>query len=209
VAAQVGGVDPILCVNKIDLADTPPEALDIYRGLGVPVVLTSCETGEGIEALRDALRGKVAVFAGHSGVGKSTLLNALDPNLEVLTQPVGESTDRGKHTTTAARLYKLAGNIHVVDTPGIRSLGLWKVAPHELTWYFPDIAEAAQNCKFNDCTHLHEPDCAVRAAVENGGLPESRYASYVRIFESLSADDNITPGRLASSWQHGTRTDGG
>lgn len=201
IAAEIGGVTPVLCVNKMDLVDAEPPELAAYRALGIPVFCTSCETGEGMGAFREALQGKFSVVAGHSGVGKSTLLHALDAELQVITQPISESTNRGRHTTTNARLYRLEGGIDIIDTPGIRALGLWQVAPEELTGFFPDLAEAAERCKFRDCTHVHEPDCGVLAAVQDGTLQPERYESYLRIRASLESDTGMTPGRMTAKYQ--------
>ena len=185
VAAQVCAIEAVLCVNKMDLSSTEPEALDSYRGLGVRVFCVSCRTGAGIEALRDALRGNTGVLSGHSGVGKTSLLNALDPGLRLITQEVSEVTGKGRHTTAAGRLYELAGNIRIIDTPGIRALGLWNVGPDEMTFFFPDLAGQAAGCRFRDCSHTHEPHCAVRIAVEKGHISRFRYESFLRIRSSL------------------------
>lgn len=188
IAAQLGGVTPLLCVNKMDLVTEAPAEVGIYRELDIVICYTSCVTGQGIDGLRDALRGKTSVFAGHSGVGKSSLLNTMDPHLRVLTREVSEATRRGRHATTNARLYELAGDIHVIDTPGIRTLGLWDVSPEEVALYFPEIAELTAGCKFRNCTHVHEPDCAVRAGVETAVLSRARYDSYRRIRSCLESD---------------------
>ncbi len=188
IAAQMGGVEPVLCVNKMDLVDREPEQLSLYRELGLTVCLTSCNIGQGINTLRDVLIAKTSVFAGHSGVGKSSILNALDTGLRVFTREISEATQRGKHATTAARLYELAGNIRVIDTPGIRTLGLWNVTPEEVALYFPDIAEHGVRCRFRNCTHVHEPGCAVLDAIESGSLAQARYASYRRIRENLESE---------------------
>lgn len=201
IAAEVGGVEPILCVNKMDLVDAPPPELDLYRDLGVHIVLTSCENNTGLDDLRDTLRGKLSVLSGHSGVGKSTLLNRLDPNLRIKTNTTSESTGKGRHTTTGARLYELGDDIRIIDTPGIRALGLWSISPEEVAYYFPEIADASEGCKFRDCTHIHEPQCGVRAAVESGDVPALRFDSYLRIRASLESEDGLTPGRIATSWQ--------
>jgi len=185
IAAGVGGVTPVLVVNKMDLASKEPRELESYRDLDVTVVCTSCETGAGIENLRSVLEGKLSVFAGQSGVGKSSLLNVLDPALELPTCAVSNSNEKGRHTTTSARLYSLRDGIRVIDTPGIRQLGLWGVSPETLGFYFPEMADVAVDCKFRNCTHVHEPDCAVREAVEAGTIPSLRYDSYLRIRESL------------------------
>jgi len=198
IAAQVGGVTPILCVNKMDLVDEPPEELALYRDLGVATFCFSCATGEGIDPVRDALRGKLSVLSGHSGVGKSSLLNAIDPHLQVYTQDVSDATNKGKHTTTAARLYVLDGDIRIIDTPGIRALGLWAISSEEVAHYFPEIAEHATGCRFSNCTHTHEPQCAVQDAVDAGEIPALRFASYLRIRASLESDRGITPGRMGA-----------
>ncbi|MBI1319790.1 MAG: ribosome small subunit-dependent GTPase A [Candidatus Hydrogenedens sp.] len=205
IAAQTGGIEPLLCINKMDLVEEPPAEVALYKDLGVQVFLTSCETRAGLDALLAALRGKTAVLSGHSGVGKSSLLNALDPDLRLHTQPISDHSRRGQHTTTLSRLYELRDGIRIIDTPGIRALGLWQVSPEEVAYYFPDIAEVSAACRFRDCTHTHEPECAVRAAVEAGTLHRGRYDSYLRIRASLESDTGTTPGRMASNWQAGVK----
>lgn len=188
IAAQLGGVETVLNLNKMDLAEAEPPKLDDYRRLGVPVVCTSCETGTGIEHLRRTLEGKTSVVSGQSGVGKSSLLNALAPELSLATQEVSAATDKGRHTTTSSRLYDLPGGIRIIDTPGVRELGLWGVAPDDLDVYFPDIAAFAPQCKFRDCTHTHEPQCAVREALKAGSISQLRFVSYLRIRASLEEE---------------------
>jgi len=187
ILADAGDVSPILCINKMDLVDEPPAETENYRALGVPVFEMSCETGEGIDAIRDALAGKSGVLAGHSGVGKSSLINAMDSEFELLTQDISDSSNKGRHTTTTARRYELAGDTILIDTPGVREVGLWKIDPEELALYFTEIVDASVGCGFRDCTHTHEPKCAVRASVETGDIAQARYDSYVRIRESLQA----------------------
>lgn len=191
IAAEVGGVTPIICVNKMDLLEggEPPELKD-YEALGFQVVRTSCETGAGLEALRVALAGKLSILSGHSGVGKSSLLNALDQDLEVHTQEVSGVSHRGRHTTTASRLYELERGIRIIDTPGIRALGVWGVSPEEVAWFFPDLAELGVGCHFRNCSHTHEPGCAVTAALEGGQLTPWRYDSYIRIRQSMEAEQD-------------------
>lgn len=198
IAAQLGGVEPVLVLNKMDLVEEEPEAVQGYRELGIRVIPTSCVTGAGIEELRETLGGKLSVLAGHSGVGKSSMMMALDPMLDLQTQEIS-NMDRGRHTTTAARLYLLKGDIQIIDTPGIRALNLWGVSPEEVDFYFPEIAEAAQHCQFRNCTHTHEPKCGVKEAMERGELPKPRYLSYLRIRASLASEKNITPGRMGAS----------
>jgi len=185
ILADAGGVAPILCLNKMDLVDAPPPEIENYRALGVPVYEMSCKTGEGIAPLREALAGKCGVLAGHSGVGKSSLINALDPDFELDTQDVSDATNKGRHTTTTARRYELAGGIALIDTPGVREVGLWRIEAAELDLYFPEIAETSAGCAFRDCTHTHEPNCAVLEAVESAAIARTRYDSYVRIRASL------------------------
>ena len=186
VAAEIGGVEPILCINKMDLVEEEPSSVSVYRDIDLNVIATSCETGQGIGELRDALRGKLSVLAGHSGVGKSSLLNALDPELEIDTQEVSNYNEKGRHTTSTSRLYHLENDkIHIIDTPGIRQLGLWGVSHEELSYYFPELEVLALECKFRNCTHIHEPHCAVLEAIEEGEIPMRRYNSYLRIMEDL------------------------
>ena len=185
IAAEVGGVKPLLVVNKMDLVSEEPSEIAQYRELGLAVLNVSCVDGTGIDALRDALRGTLSVVAGHSGVGKSSLITALDPAVSIATQEVSISTNKGRHTTTAARLYTLQGGIRIIDTPGARTLGLWGVTPEELAYYFPEMEALASGCRFRNCTHIHEPHCAVLEAVADETIPKARYASYRRIRESL------------------------
>ena len=178
IAAARGGVQPILCINKIDLCSDTAIA-NPWREMGVPVVLCSTKTGEGIGDVRDLLAGSLAVLAGHSGVGKSSLLNALADELHARTGAVSESTGKGRQTTTSARLYELRNGARIIDTPGIRELGLGRVSLAELRSAFGDFT--AFSCRFRDCTHRAEPDCGVRAALDSGAIAKARYGSYLRI----------------------------
>ncbi len=187
IAADMGGIAPVIVMNKTDLREQRPDQIRVYEDLDLPVLHTSCVTGEGIEHLRQQLRGAVSVVAGQSGVGKSSLINALDPDLEIVTQEVSDFNEKGRHTTSVSRLYHLAGGIDIIDTPGIRQLGLWDLLPEEVALYFPDIAGFALDCKFSDCSHIHEPACAVREALESGALAQVRYDSYRRIRDSLES----------------------
>jgi len=183
VVAEVNTLPAIICANKTDLV-TPLAARDLfelYRGLGYKVVYTSAATGQGVEELRHLLQDKVSVLSGPSGVGKSSLLNALQPGLGLQARAVSEATFKGRHTTVYSELLPLAGGGYVADTPGIRSLGLWDVEPEELDGYFVEIKPLVGSCEFGDCTHLSEPGCAVRQAVENGQIAPSRYDSYRRL----------------------------
>lgn len=179
--------EPILCVNKIDLLDGGEEleALRPYFDLGITVVKVSASTREGLGALSEALAGKICVFTGHSGVGKSSLLNALDPRLDLATGSVSTANDKGRHTTTSAAMYDLPNGAIVIDTPGIREWGLYEVSAADVRRYFHEFD--AFPCAFSDCTHTCEPDCAVKAAVEAGAIPAARYRGYLRIISSVGA----------------------
>lgn len=182
-----GGVAPLVVVNKIDLVrgDAAMQALAAmlapYGELGVPVLRCAALAGEGIDALRTAIAGKTCVFVGHSGVGKSALLNALDPAGQRRTGQVSDHHGRGRHTTTSSRLWQLDDRTRVIDTPGVRAFGLGELDPALVRSGFVDLAAFAGACRFRDCSHRDEPDCGVRAAVAAGALPAARYRSYLRI----------------------------
>ncbi len=184
IIAERGELEPVLVVNKIDLAAPDEQVLTDFRALEVETVLCSAATGEGLDHLRGVLAGKRSVFAGASGVGKTTLINALVPGANAATRTVRQKDSRGRHTTSTAGVYDLPAGGILVDTPGIRQLGI-DLQAAELPWYFPEFEDAARQCKFNDCTHTHEPDCAVVAAVEAGQIKPRRYEGYLRIFETL------------------------
>ncbi len=183
VAAARGGVQPILCVTKVDLAaDT--SAAEVYREAGVPVVRCSVQVdegtdGTGIDELRGLLAGSLAVFAGHSGVGKSSLLNALAREARARTGGVSEETGKGTHTTTSSWLYTLKNGARIIDTPGIRVFDPGTVTADQLSAAFPEFAE--YGCRFRDCKHREEPGCGIRGAVDDGSIPKGRYMSYLKI----------------------------
>lgn len=181
-----GHVSPLLCVNKVDLLDAAEQAqldatLQPYVDQGVPVLRCSASSGAGMLELREALRGRTCVFVGHSGVGKSSLLNALDPDGARSTGAVREHDGRGRHTTSASSLRQLAEGTRVIDTPGIRAFGLAALTRSELGAAFPELLRLAERCRFSDCSHAHEPDCAVRAAVASGSVGAARFAEYLRL----------------------------
>lgn len=184
IIAERGELHSILALNKIDLGRPDEGVLADFEALGVEIFFCSAATGEGVESLLRALGGKRTVLAGASGVGKSTLINAMVPSARAVTRSVREKDKRGRHTTSASVVYDLADGGWLIDTPGIRELGM-KLRSDELPWYFPEIEAAAPSCRFNNCTHTHEPDCAVRDAVAGGVIPRRRYDSYLRLLESL------------------------
>lgn len=187
VMALSGGVDPVVCINKIDLDPEyrVQEVVQIYRQLGYRVVLTSAKSGAGVGELQGVLQERVSVFVGYSGVGKSSLLNRINPQLSIKTQELMERHDRGRHTTAAVRLYRLPQGGYAADTPGIKELQMWGVTRDILAEYFEEMVPLLGTCHFRNCTHLHEPGCAIRAAVAQGGIASLRYESYQRLMESL------------------------
>jgi ribosome biogenesis GTPase / thiamine phosphate phosphatase len=189
VSGHRGGVEPIVFANKCDLGADPAteERLADYERIGYRVLRGSAASGEGIAALADALAGRTSVFAGQSGVGKSSLLNALDPSLRRRVGDISSKHDRGAHTTNSAILATLARGGRVIDTPGIRELDLYDIPSAELGHYYPDFRGPARECSFATCTHTSEEHCAVRNAVEAGTIHTDRYESYVRAFVDLVA----------------------
>ena len=190
VAAIAGdqNVPVYLCVNKCDL-DPAHDLVRIYEHAGFPVICTSAETGEGVEALRALLARKLTAFTGNSGVGKSSILNRLAPELNLETGAVSEKLGRGRHTTRHVELYRLGENTYVADTPGFSSFDtdqMELILKENLQYAFPDFGVYLGKCRFDDCSHRKEPDCAVRAAVEAGDIEASRYDSYLRLYEKSS-----------------------
>jgi len=183
VIAEKQRIEALIVANKVDLV-TPRQAKDIfglYEELGYPVLYTSARTGVGVDALRDGLKDKISALAGPSGVGKSSLLNVIQPDLGLHVRAVSEATSKGRHTTQVRELFPLDGGGYVADMPGIRSLALWDTEPEELDAYFVEIRDLVSECQFSDCTHTHEPGCAVRKAVQEGNVAPERYASYLRL----------------------------
>ena len=178
-------VPVLLCINKCDLADGRRLA-EIYRHAGYPVFRTSAETGEGVAALGEAIRGKVVAFTGNSGVGKSSILNCLDPGFRIRVGEVSDKLGRGRHTTRHVELYRLHDGTYVADTPGFSSFDTERmelVLKENLQYAFPDFAPFLGQCQFHDCAHIAEPGCRVRQALADGDLEPTRYASYVRLYE--------------------------
>jgi len=189
VAAEKAEIPEIrICVNKVDLVADRAEVLNkfgVYERIGYPLLLVSAKTGEGLDALREALAGKISVFTGPSGVGKTSLLNAIEPDLGRRVSEVSRATTKGRHTTRYSELVPLASGGYIADTPGIRSISPWDVEPDELDGYYIEIAPHVAGCRFQDCTHAHEPGCAVRAAVARGEISPERYDSYLRLRDEL------------------------
>ena len=190
VAAIAGdqNVDVYLCVNKCDL-DPAYDLVRIYEHAGFPVICTSAETGEGVAELRALLEGKLTAFTGNSGVGKSSILNRLAPELKLETGEVSEKLGRGRHTTRHVELYRLGEDTYVADTPGFSSFDtdqMELILKENLQYAFPDFGSFIGKCRFDDCSHRKEPDCAVRAAVEAGEIEKSRYESYLKLYEKSS-----------------------
>lgn len=185
VGAELQHIPAIVCANKTDLVDRDEarKLFGVYEEIGYRVLYTSAATGEGVDDLRDALRGKISALMGPSGVGKTSLLNAMQPGLGLRVRQVSRATCKGRHTTVVPQLVPLNVGGWVADTPGIRALALFDLDPEEIDGYFPDIAPLVAHCRFSDCTHTVEPECAVKEAVEAGKVSQHRYESYVRLRE--------------------------
>lgn len=204
--AEAYAVPAILLINKIDLLDTAEDrklldaVLYLYRSIGYEALAVSAETGEGLDALRALLRGKTTLFSGNSGVGKTTLINALVPGLDLRTADISAAHDTGMHTTTFSELFHLppvdANDTDpgaIIDTPGVRGFGTIDFDRYETAHYFRDLFEVSKDCRFGNCTHTHEPGCAVREAVDDHRIAESRYASYLSILEDTADDKYRKP----------------
>lgn len=188
VTCEVYGVPVTILLNKGDLyrqeaPETVENFINIYTKAGYNVVETSAKTGEGIEELRKICDGKVCLFSGESGVGKSSLIKALDPTLDPKIGKISVAHLQGKHTTSLYEMYELASGGAVIDTPGLRGFGLVNLEKEEIARYFPEMLRAAEGCRFTPCTHTHEPGCAVKEAVENGEISAERYSSYLGMIE--------------------------
>lgn len=193
VAAEKAEIPSIcICVNKIDLvADRVASVQEIfaeYERIGYPVHYVSARTGQGVRALHDMLVGKISVFTGPSGVGKTSLLNAIEPDLGRRVAAISQATTKGRHTTRYSEMVPLADGGYIADTPGIRAISPWDVEPHELDGYYIEIAPHVAHCKFPDCTHTHEPGCGVLAALKRGDISAARYDSYLRLRDMLEEE---------------------
>jgi ribosome biogenesis GTPase len=193
VACETLEVEPLIVLNKIDLLDPPARKvvdgmMAIYRHIGYRVLEVSSQTREGMEAFEQALADRISIFAGQSGVGKSSLLNALLPpsDKQILVNQVSDVSGLGQHTTTAARLYHFQHGGDVIDSPGVREFGLWHLDPEQITQAYVEFRDYLGGCKFRDCRHDTDPGCAIRAAVEKGDIAKERFDNYHRILESMA-----------------------
>jgi len=188
IAAEKASIPSIcICANKVDLIgeEAARVLFATYEKIGYPIIYASAQQNVGIETLRERLHDKISVFTGPSGVGKSSLLNAIEPGLARAVKSVSLATTKGRHTTVNSELIPVIGGGYVADTPGIRSLGLWDIEPGELDAYFVEIHPHVVECRFSDCTHVDEPGCGVRSAVERGEISPERYESYLRLRAEL------------------------
>ena len=188
VTCELYGIPATIVLSKTDLykeiaADEIAHFRSIYEAAGYPVIETSVKTGEGIDAIREACQGRVNLFSGESGVGKSSLIKALDPSLDPKIGAISTAHLQGKHTTSLYEMYPLASGGYVIDSPGIRGFGLVDVEKEEIAKYFPEMLRASAACRFTPCTHTHEPGCAVKAAVDEGLISPERYNSYLGMLE--------------------------
>ena len=181
VIAEKQQVPAVIVANKIDLVKRPAEIFGLYQPLGYPVIYTSTLTGEGVDELKTQLMGKISAMAGPSGVGKSSLLNVIQPGLGLAVNEISVAQDKGKHTTVVRQLFALEGGGYLADTPGWKSLALWDTEPEEIDAYFPELAPLVAGCQFSDCSHQHEPGCAVLGALKAGTIDPERYDSYLRL----------------------------
>jgi ribosome biogenesis GTPase len=208
VTAEAYMIPVVIVFNKVDDLDDDglgllAEYLEIYEQAGYRNLVTSALTGRGVDAVVALLRGRVTLVAGHSGVGKSTLINTIDPDLQLRTLEISEASGKGQHTTTYAEMFEVhlpatdaeldAGASFIIDTPGIKGFGLVDMEEQDIGDQFPEIFERKAHCRFNNCLHKEEPGCAVRQAVEEGGIAPSRYASYL---DMLAGVDDDSPYRL-------------
>jgi len=189
VLVEFNHIEPLICITKMDLTDHEERNkiigyADQYRAAGYGVILTSSETEAGIELLNPHIESKISVFAGQSGVGKSSLLNVLRPDLDLKTNDISSHLGRGKHTTRHVELIKV-GNGLIADTPGFSSLEFTNIEVEDLTYCFPEIQKASENCKFRGCQHLTEPKCGVKSAVESGDIPSYRYQHYMDFLQEI------------------------
>lgn len=195
IVAEAGDIEPIILVNKIDLLDDKEKDrlfsdTKVYNDIGYQIFYISALNKIGIDKVIDVIKGKMSALIGHSGTGKTTLLNAIQPGLVLKTGEVGKKTRKGRHTTTSTKLYELDFGGYVVDTPGIREVGLWDVWQSELEQYFREMKPYISKCRFYNCQHITEPGCVIKEAVNQGKISRSRYDSYVKLRQGKARDDS-------------------
>ena len=183
IVAEEADTPATIIFNKVDLVgiQMAKDKYGHYEAIGYPVLFTSIVTGQGVDQLHEILVGKISVLAGPSGVGKSSLLNAIQPGLGLAVRDISKATKKGRHTTVVREMFPLKEGGYVADTPGLKALALWDIEPEEVDGYFPEIRDLVAECQFSNCMHLHEPGCAVKAAVERGQIHPERYESYIRL----------------------------
>ncbi|MEQ8927685.1 MAG: ribosome small subunit-dependent GTPase A [Fulvivirga sp.] len=188
VSAEAFRIPQIIVFNKSDLLNDEEQKklekyIAIYKNISVTCLVCSAEKNEGIEPIKKILKGNKTLISGHSGVGKSTLINRIDPALKLKTSEVSDFAEKGVHTTTFAEMFPLDNDTFIIDTPGIKELGLIDIEEEEISDYFPEMRDLIGECKFHNCKHIHEPGCAIQEAVDNGEIAESRYKSYLSMIE--------------------------
>jgi ribosome biogenesis GTPase len=181
VVTEKQSIPAVIVANKIDLVENAKEIFSIYESIGYRVIYTSAKTGAGLDALKAQLQNKISALAGPSGVGKSSLLNEIQPGLGIAVNEISFAMKKGRHTTVTRQLFALDGGGYVADTPGWKSLALWDTEAVEMDAYFPELRDLVPHCQFSDCSHVHEPGCAVLAAVKSGKVRAERYDSYLRL----------------------------
>lgn len=196
VSADSFGIGCTVVLNKVDMLEGEDREIanwlaDMYRSIGYNALLTSTVTGEGLEELKSLMQGRVTLLAGHSGVGKSSLVNVLFPGMDLRTQEVSTFANKGKHTTTFAEMFPLDHDTYIIDSPGIKELGIAEIEDHELAHFFPEMRAMLGQCKFYNCKHLQEPGCAIRDAAEKNKISQTRYQSYL----SMMSEDEIRERR--------------
>jgi len=194
-SAEAYRIPVVLVFNKIDRYDADQlqkmgELISIYQKIGYRCIPTSATKNIGIEELKSIMKNKISVFNGHSGVGKSTIINSIQPDLNLSTREISDYHETGKHTTTFSELFELDFGAYIIDTPGIKAFGMLEMEPWEISHYFPEIFRISENCQYNNCSHTHEPGCAVKEAYEKGEIAESRFISYLGLLE---ADQKYRP----------------
>ena len=199
--AEAYNIPVVILINKVDLLENDAELLqqkseitDIYTKIGYQVLELSASTKYNLEQLKNLMQNKVSMFTGHSGAGKSSLINAIDSRINIKTSEISLTHQQGKHTTTFAQMHDLSFGGSIIDTPGIRGFGIVDMKPEEIDHYFPEIFALKQNCKFNNCKHINEPGCAVKEAVNEGTISISRYVSYMQLLDEAN-DDGSNPYR--------------